>query len=152
LARMHTRRKGQAGSKKPYRAEPAKWSNTNKDEIEKTILQLATQGKSSSEIGMSLRDRYGVPDVTLVTGKKIVAILKENKQALAIPEDIRNLILKVLDLKKHIDKNPKDVHNKRAYNNMVSKIRRLEKYYHREGVLPEEWKFSTQKAEMLISR
>jgi len=152
LARMHTRRKGQAGSKKPYRAEPVKWSNTNKDEIEKTILQLATQGKSSSEIGMSLRDRYGVPDVTLVTGKKIVTILKENKQASAIPEDIRNLIVKVLDLKKHVDKNPKDVHNKRSLNNMVSKIRRLEKYYHREGVLPVEWKFSTQKAEMLISR
>ncbi len=152
MARMHTRRKGQAGSKKPYRAEPVKWSNTNKDEIEKTILQLATQGKSSSEIGMSLRDRYGVPDVTLVTGKKIVTILKENKQASAIPEDIRNLIVKTLDLKKHVDKNPKDVHNKRSLNNMVSKIRRLEKYYHREGVLPVEWKFSTQKAEMLISR
>ncbi len=152
MARMHTRRKGQAGSTKPYRTEPVKWSNTNKDEIEKTILQLANQGKSSSEIGMSLRDRYGVPDVTLVTGKKIVAILKENKQVKAIPEDIRNLIVKVLDLKKHVDKNPKDVHNKRSLNNMVSKIRRLEKYYHREGVLPEDWKFSTQKAEMLISR
>jgi small subunit ribosomal protein S15 len=149
---MHTRRKGQAGSKKPHRTEPVKWSNTNKDEIEKTILQLATQGRSSSEIGMSLRDRYGVPDVTLVTGKKIVAILKENKQASAIPEDIRNLIVKVLDLKKHVDKNPKDVHNKRSLNNMVSKVRRLEKYYHREGVLPVDWKFSTQKAEMLISR
>jgi len=149
---MHTRRKGQAGSKKPNRTEPVKWSNTNKDEIEKTILQLANQGKSSSEIGMSLRDRYGVPDVTLVTGKKIVAILKENKQASKIPEDIRNLIVKVLDLKKHIDKNPKDVHNKRSLNNMVSKIRRLEKYYHREGVLPEDWKFSTKNAEMLISR
>jgi small subunit ribosomal protein S15 len=152
LARMHTRRKGQAGSTKPYRTEPVKWSNTNKDEIEKTILQLATQGKSSSEIGMSLRDRHGVPDVTLVTGKKIVTILKENKQATAIPEDIRNLILRALDLKKHIDKNPKDVHNKRSLNNKVSKIRRLEKYYHREGVLPQDWKFSIKNAEMLISR
>lgn len=152
MARMHTRRKGQAGSTKPYRTEPVKWSNTNKDEIEKTILQLATQGKSSSEIGMSLRDRHGVPDVTLVTGKKIVTILKENKQATAIPEDIRNLILRALDLKKHIDKNPKDVHNKRSLNNKVSKIRRLEKYYHREGVLPQDWKFSIKNAEMLISR
>jgi ribosomal protein S15P/S13E len=35
---------------------------------------------------------------------------------------------------------------------MISKIRRLEKYYHREGVLPEDWKFSIQRAEMLISR
>ncbi len=152
MARMHTRRKGQAGSKKPNRAEPAKWSNTNKDEIEKTILQLASQGRSSSEIGMALRDRYGVPDVTLVTGKKIVAILEDNKQAPSMPEDIRNLITKALDLKKHLDKNPKDVHNKRSLNNMESKIRRLEKYYHREGVLPREWKYSTENAEMLVSK
>ncbi|GFO96260.1 SSU ribosomal protein S13e [groundwater metagenome] len=152
MARMHTRRKGQAGSKKPHRTEPVKWSNTNKDEIEKTILQLADQGKSSSEIGMSLRDRYGIPDVTLVTGKKMVAILKDNKHAPKVPEDIRNLIVKVLDIKKHLDKNPKDVHNKRSLNNMVSKIRRLEKYYRREGVLPQDWKYSIKNAEMLISR
>ena len=152
MARMHTRRKGQSGSKKPYRTEPPAWSNTNKEEIEKTILQLAGQGKSTSEIGMILRDRYGVPDITLVAGKKILAILKEKNAAPAVPEDIRNLIVKVLELKKHIDRNPKDVHNKRSLNNMESKIRRLEKYYRREGVLPEDWKYSIERAEMLISR
>lgn len=152
MARMHTRRKGQAGSKKPLRTEPPKWSNTNKEEIENTIQQLATQGKSSSEVGMILRDRYGVPDVTLATGKKIVAVMKEKNVAPKVPEDIYNLIVDVLELKKHTDKNPKDVHNKRALNNKVSKIRRLEKYYRREGVLPEDWKYSIQRAEMLISR
>ncbi len=152
MARMHTRKKGQAGSKKPHRIEPVKWSNTNKDEIEKTILQLAEKGKSTSEIGMTLRDRHGVPDVTLVTGKKITAILKENNKGLKVPEDMRNLIVKVLDLTKHLNKNKNDLHNKRSLNNMVSKIRRLEKYYRREGVLPKDWKYSTQKAEMLISR
>lgn len=152
MARMHTRRKGQAGSKKPIRTEPPKWSNTNKEEIENTIQQLATQGKSSSEVGMILRDRYGVPDVTLVTGKKIVAIMKEKNVAPKVPEDIYNLIVDVLELKKHTDKNKKDVHNKRALNNKVSKIRRLEKYYRREGVLPQDWKYSLERAEMLISR
>ena len=152
MARMHTRRKGQAGSKKPIRTEPPKWSNTNKEEIENTIQQLATQGKSSSEVGMILRDRYGVPDVTLVTGKKIVAVMKEKNVAPKVPEDIYNLIVDVLELKKHIDKNKKDVHNKRALNNKVSKIRRLEKYYRREGVLPQDWKYSLERAEMLISR
>ncbi len=152
MARMHTRRKGQSGSKKPVRTEPPKWSNTNKEEIENTIQQLASQGKSSSEIGMTLRDRFGVPDVTLVTGKKIGAVMKEKNVAPKVPEDIYNLIVKVLELKKHLDKNPKDVHNKRSLNNMVSKIRRLEKYYRREGVLPAEWKYSLERAEMLISR
>ena len=152
MARMHTRRKGQAGSKKPLRTEPPKWSNTNKEEIENTIQQLASQGKSSSEMGMTLRDRFGVPDVTLVTGKKIGAIMKEKNVAPKVPEDIYNLIVKVLELKKHLDRNPKDVHNKRSFNNMVSKIRRLEKYYRREGVLPADWKYSLERAEMLISR
>lgn len=152
MARMHTRRKGQAGSKKPVRTEPPKWSNTNKEEIENTIQQLASQGKSSSEIGMTLRDRFGVPDITLVTGKKIGVVMKEKNVAPKVPEDIYNLIVKVLELKKHLDKNPKDVHNKRSLNNMVSKIRRLEKYYRREGVLPAEWKYSLERAEMLISR
>ncbi len=152
MARMHTRRKGQAGSKRPIRTEPPRWSNTNKEEIENTIQQLATQGRSSSEIGMVLRDRFGVPDVTLVTGKKIGAILKEKNIARSVPEDIYNLIVKVLELKKHLDRNPKDVHNRRSLNNMESKIRRLEKYYHREGVLPDDWKYSIERAEMLISR
>lgn len=152
MARMHTRRKGQAGSKRPYRKEPPAWSNTNKEEIENTVQQLAPQGKSSSEIGMILRDRYGVPDVTLATGKKIVTIMKEKNVSPKIPEDIHNLIVKVLELKKHLNRNPKDTHNRRALNNMVSKIRRLEKYYHREGVLPEDWKYSLERAEMLISR
>ena len=149
---MHTRRKGQAGSKKPIRSEPPKWSNTNKEEIENTIQQLASGGKHSRDIGMILRDRYGVPDVTLVTGKKIGQILKEKNVAPKVPEDIQSIILNVLDLNKHLLKNKKDVHNKRSLNNMISKIRRLEKYYHREGVLPEDWKFSIQRAEMLISR
>ena len=43
MARMHTRKKGQAGSTKPIRTEPPKWSNTNKDEIENTIQQLAIE-------------------------------------------------------------------------------------------------------------
>ena len=152
MAKMHTRRKGQAGSTKPIRTEPPKWSNTNKDEIESTIQQLATSGTSSSKIGMILRDRYGVPDVTLVTGKKIVTIMKEKNIIQKVPEDIHNIIISVLELNKHIIKNPKDVHNKRSLNNKISKIRRLEKYYRREGVLPADWKFSIQRAEMLISR
>lgn len=152
MAKMHTRRKGKAGSKRPVRTEPPKWSNSNKEEIENTVAQLASQGKSGSEIGMTLRDRYGVPDASLVTGKKIVAIMKEKNLGPKVPEDIRNLIVNVLELKKHIDRNPKDVHNKRALNNMESKIRRLQKYYRREGVLPAEWNYSIQKAEMLISR
>ncbi|MCE8423778.1 MAG: 30S ribosomal protein S15 [Candidatus Methanoperedens sp.] len=152
MARMHTRKKGQSGSKRPYRTETAAWSNTNREEIEKAIVQLAGQGKSSSEIGMTLRDRYGVPDITLLTGKKLLTIMKEKNISPGLPEDIHNLMVKVVELKKHLNKNPNDVHNKRSFNNKVSKIRRLEKYYRNEGILPADWKYSFERAEMLMSK
>lgn len=152
MARMHTRKKGQSGSKRPLRSQPAAWSNTNKEEVEKAIVQLAGQGKRSSEIGLTLRDRYGVPDIKILTGKKLLTIMKENNLSPKIPEDIYNLMVKVLELNKHLVKNPNDLHNKRSLNNKESKIRRLEKYYHNQGILPADWKYSLARAEMLISK
>ncbi|HIH44864.1 MAG TPA: 30S ribosomal protein S15 [Candidatus Methanoperedenaceae archaeon] len=152
MARMHTRRKGKSGSKKPYRSEPPKWSNVNQDEITGKIVELSEQGKSTSEIGLTMRDQFGVPDVSMATGKKIGDILKEKGIEPKPPEDIRNLIKRALGLHSHLRTNPKDMHNKRALNNLESKIRRLEKYYHREGVLPLDWRYSIETAEILISR
>lgn len=152
MARMHTRRKGQSGSKRPMRRESPAWIGLSKGEIERTVVDLAGQGNSTSRIGLVLRDRYGVPDVTLSTGKKISQILKEKAVAPKVPEDIHNLIEKALKLQKHVAANPKDMHNQRSLKNTESKIRRLEKYYHRIGVLPKEWKYSLETAEMLIAR
>jgi small subunit ribosomal protein S15 len=149
---MHTRRKGQSGSKRPIRREPPAWIGLSKGEIEKTVVDLSAQGNSTSRIGLVLRDRYGVPDVTISTGKKISQILKEKAVAPKVPEDIHNLIAKALKLQKHVAANPKDMHNQRSLKNTESKIRRLEKYYHRKGVLPKEWKYSLETAEMLIAR
>ena len=64
-------------------------------------------------IGLILRDRYGVPDVKMVTGKRIGDILKENKVSSEIPEDLRDLMVKALGLRKHLGENAKDLHNKR---------------------------------------
>jgi len=149
---MHTRKKGKSGSTRPMSSEPPQWSNKNAEEIENIIQKLAAQGYSSSEIGMILRDSYAVPDVSLVTGKKIVTIMKEKNVAPKLPEDIYNLMSKALNLKKHLDKNPKDVHNKRSFNNIESKIRKLVKYYKNDNVLPKDWKYSIKNAEMLITR
>lgn len=129
-----------------------KWIDMNAKEIEKIIVKLQEQGKSSSEIGITLRDRYGIPNVKLVTGKEIVQILGENKMASKIPEDLQNLIQKAVGLKRHLDQNPKDLHNKRALQIAESKIRRLVNYYKRERALPGDWIYNLQTAEMLISR
>ena len=47
MARMHARRKGRSGSSPQTRKENPKWSPKAKD-VEKLILELSADGKSSS--------------------------------------------------------------------------------------------------------
>ena len=122
---MHARRRGKSCSVRPYRKQAPAWSNTDTTAITKVILELRKEGASSSRIGLILRDRHGVPDVKLATGKRIGDILKENKVASEIPEDLRDLMIKALGLRKHLGENKKDLHNKRQLNLVESKIRRL---------------------------
>ncbi|MHC1567189.1 MAG: 30S ribosomal protein S15 [Candidatus Syntropharchaeia archaeon] len=152
MARMYARRRGKSGSKRPLRHSPPEWLEMSPEEVERMVVELYSQGNSMSKVGMILRDTYGVPDVALVTGKKIKKILEENGLAPSVPEDLENLIKKALRLRKHIEENPKDFHNKRATQLTESKIRRLVKYYKRKKVLPEDWNYTPQAAELLISR
>ncbi len=76
MARMHSRGKGKSGSTRPYLTEPQTWIQMESSEIEKLIIQLYKQGNSQATIGNILRDQYGVPSIKLVTGKKLLTILK----------------------------------------------------------------------------
>jgi small subunit ribosomal protein S15 len=152
MAKMHTKRKGKSASTRPIRTEPPEWCKISADEVITITLDLWKQGVSTSEIGMILRDRYGVPDAKLITGKKITTILKEHNVTPNVPEDLTNLIVKALKLRKHLSVNKKDVHNKRSLNLTESKIRRLVKYYHQEKVLPRDWFYKPETAEMMITR
>lgn len=149
---MHTRRKGKSGSKRPMRSEAPVWCTMNTEEITKLVLDMWKQGMSTSLIGMVLRDKYGMPDVKLVTGKKITTILKENDQKPPLPEDLHNLIVKAIGMRKHVANNHSDYHNLRSLHNVESKIRRLVKYYQNNKVLPADWKYKPETAEMLITR
>ncbi|WNY26360.1 30S ribosomal protein S15 [Methanolapillus ohkumae] len=152
MAKMHTKRKGKAGSKKPLRTEVPEWVNVSSEDTVKIILDLWKQGIPTSEIGMILRDQYGVGDVRLVTGKKITQILKENQTGPRVPEDLANLIMKALGLRKHLAANKKDLHNKRSLQLTESKIRRLVNYYHETKVLPMDWVYKPETAEVMLTR
>jgi small subunit ribosomal protein S15 len=150
MARMFARKKGKSTSSKPIKsAIPIEMSV---EEMEKHIIELRDQGMSSSQIGIVLRDKYGIPDVTLAAKKKMTQILQENGVAPKVPEDLYNLIVKALNLREHLEDNKKDLHNRRALQLTESKIRRLIKYYKGRGVLPEEWIYRLDRAEMLISQ
>ncbi len=152
MARMYARRRGTSGSVRPYRKEAPEWSNTDTTEIEKIIVDLRKDGMSSSQIGLALRDRYGVPDVKLATGKRINEILREKGLESEIPEDLRNLMQKALGMRKHLAENKKDVHNTRQLQITESKVRRLVRYYVGSGRLPEGWTYKPETAEILLSR
>ena len=152
MARIHARRRGIASSVRPFRQEVPEWSNTDVQEIEKKIIELRKAGLTCAHIGLVLRDKYGVPNVKLVTGKRVNAIVRENDLDTDIPEDLRNLMHKALGMRKHLDENKKDLHNKRQLQLTESKVRRLVKYYVGTGRLPTGWTYKPETAEILLSR
>ena len=150
MARMHSRKKGKAGSKRPSKEKTQPWVSYSAQEIEQLVLKIAKAGNSPSKIGMILRDNYGIPDVPKITGKKVVQILKDAKQAPELPEDLTSLIRKQTLLLKHIEFNKKDMASRRGLLLTVSKIRRLTKYYQRNSVLPKGWTYSAEQAKLII--
>jgi len=150
---MHTRRRGSSGSDRPAADEPPEWSDVDAEAVEERVVELAAEGYDPSQIGMKLRDEgvqgTPVPDVKLATGKKLTAILAENDEAPAVPEDLRNLLEKAIRLREHVDENGQDHQNRRALQNTESKIRRLANYY-RGGKLDEEFTYSYEDAVELL--
>ncbi len=122
------------------------------EEVEKLAVELRGKGLSSSQIGIVLRDTYGIPNVKLVTKKSMTDVLRDHDVAPELPEDLFNLITKALKLRDHLDDNKKDLHNKRALQLTEAKIRRLVKYYKNTDVLPQDWYYRLDTVEMLISR
>jgi small subunit ribosomal protein S15 len=126
------------------------WIEYSNEEIEELILKLRKEGNSTSMIGIALRDQYGIPDMKLVTGKKITKILEDHGQELKYPEDLMNLIRRAVNIREHLDENPKDLHTRRGLRIIESKIRRLVRYYVNDGVLPEGWRYDPRSAALLV--
>jgi small subunit ribosomal protein S15 len=141
---MHARRRGKAGSKKPLLAPAPSWIQYKTEEIEALVAKFGKQGLPSSQIGLILRDSYGVPDIEKITSKKIGEILDEKKLTPRIPEDIQNLVKQAIKLKKHMEIHRKDMTAKRGLQLIQAKINRLAKYYKRNDKLPEDWKLETE--------
>lgn len=150
MARMHSRKKGRAGSKKPFSKTAPSWVRYKPKEIEMLVVKLAKEGKTSSQIGIMLRDSYGIPSVKDITGKKINKILEEKKLSSDIPEDLMGVIKKNIQVRKHLEENPTDRVAKRGLQLAESKIKRLVKYYKREGKMASDWKYDPEKVRLLI--
>jgi len=150
MARMYSRKKGKSKSTKPIKQVKPIWVRYSAKEIESLIVKLSKAGKTASQIGLILRDAYGVPAVKVLNKKKITKILEENKLRPELPEDLNSLIRREIKLIKHLEPNKKDYTAKRGLQITESKIHKLTKYYKRTKRLPADWTYDREKAKLII--
>ena len=81
MGRMHAPGKGISSSALPYRRAPPSWLKTTPEDVVEHITKLARKGLTPSQIGVTLRDSHGIPQVRFVTGNKILRILKSNGES-----------------------------------------------------------------------
>jgi len=147
---MHSRKKGKSGSIRPVRKTKPSWVSYKPKEVEQLVVKLAKSEKSPSQIGITLRDIYGIPSVKSVTKKSILKILTENKLAPKLPENLTALIKKHVKLMKHYENNKHDKTSRRGMQLTESKIKRLIKHYKHTKKLPQNWIYEKGKAKLLI--
>jgi small subunit ribosomal protein S15 len=143
---MPKQEKGKSHSIRPVSRRPPNWCKYQPEEVESFVIRLAKEGHSLSSIGTILRDQYAIPLVKPITGKSVTEILRGAALAPSMPEDLSNLIKKAASLAVHMEKNKKDLHNKRSMQMIEARIYKLSRYYKREGVLPKNWKYEAKVA------
>ncbi len=150
MARMHTRKRGKASSKRPVREGKPSWVTIGSEELDQLIVKLKREGLTKSKLGMILRDQYGIPKVKELRGIRISKILKTNGIEDQVPEDLSALLSKAVNLNKHLVLNPKDLKNRRGLELVEAKIKRLSDYYKRKSKLPANWSYSKAASELSV--
>ncbi|GAB7364396.1 hypothetical protein MBLNU230_g4939t1 [Neophaeotheca triangularis] len=151
MGRMHSNGKGISDSAIPYSRTPPSWLKTTPDQVVEQICKFAKKGASPSQIGVLLRDSHGIAQVKVVTGNKILRILKSHGLAPEIPEDLYQLIKKAVAVRKHLERNRKDKDSKFRLILIESRIHRLSRYYKSVGALPPTWRYESSTASTLVA-
>jgi small subunit ribosomal protein S15 len=148
LARIHSHRHGKSQSTRPSSKRSPTWVNYGQDEIVANIGKLSKEGLTPSQIGIRLRDDYGIPNMKTFSGKTIKEILVENKAGAPIPEDLGRLVERAAKLKSHLSNHHADRKNVRSLELLEAKIHRLSSYYKDHRELPPTWKYSAAVAQL----
>jgi small subunit ribosomal protein S13e len=151
MGRMYGRGKGISKSAMPYKKVAPKRINIKSEEIIEKIEALAKKGFMPSKIGVILRDSFAIPQSRLLTGAKILRILKKKGIAPQFPEDLYCLMRKAVSIRKHIEKNSRDKDSKYRLILVESKIHRLVRYYKLKKQVPANWKYSYKTACALVA-
>ena len=151
MGRMYSNGKGISRRSLPYRKAPPSWVQISAADLTEQIVKMAKRGQSPSQIGVVLRDQYGIPQVKGVTGSKILRILKVQGVAPQLPEDLYHLIKKAVNIRKHIEKFRADKDGKFRLILVESRIHRLARYYRTVKSLPPSWRYNSKKADTLVA-
>ena len=135
-----------------HRVEKPSWLTVDEKSVNDAVVELARKKTRLSDIGMILRDKYGVPDIKLVTGKGLKETITDMGIQMDLPDDLRDMMIKALRLHEHLDKNKKDMRAKRDVVVTESRIKSLAQYYIKKNVLPSNWRYSVDTAKLLIGR
>ena len=148
MCRMHTHNHGKSHSIRPIELKKPDWVKMESKEIEELIIKYAKDGMTSSMIGIKLRDQHAIPLVKPILNKTVSQVLKENKLTPEIPEDLNNIVMKAVNLQKHLKDNKSDSRNVRSLELVEAKVHRLSTHYKKKGILPKKWKYKSVVAQL----
>ncbi|HKN07700.1 MAG: 30S ribosomal protein S15 [Thermoplasmata archaeon] len=150
MSRIHSGHKGRAGSHRPYPLTKPEWVTVSQEELVAQAVQLSKTGLSSAQVGLHLRDSYGIPSARAVTGKRLGVLLRGSGISPEIPDDLQALLKRVVHLQRHLETHPKDLSNRRSLTLMESRIRRLARYYRQRKRIPETWRYTATTAALQV--
>jgi len=101
------------------------WLKLSEEEMEKIIVDLSSK-HSPAQIGLILRDQYGVP-TTKVYGKKLSEYLE--KAGIKTNTELENAKKKFEKMKEHLSLNKQDKRSKHKFQKAQSHLNAMNSYY-----------------------
>ena len=148
MGRLHTHNHGKSHSIRPIDPKKPEWVKQSNEEIEGLIIKYAKEGMTTSQIGLKLRDQHAIPLVKPIINKGIKEVLLENKLNPEIPEDLNNIVMKAVNLQKHLKENRSDNRNTRSLELVEAKVHRLSTHYKKTGEIDQKWKYKSVVAQL----
>ena len=148
MGRLHTHNHGKSHSIRPIDPKKPDWVKQTNEEIEVLIIKYAKEGMTTSQIGLKLRDQHAIPLVKPIINKGIKEVLIENKLNPEIPEDLNNIVMKAVNLQKHLKENRSDNRNTRSLELVEAKVHRLSTHYKKTGEIDQKWKYKSVVAQL----
>ncbi|MGI0084859.1 MAG: 30S ribosomal protein S15, partial [Nitrososphaerales archaeon] len=125
MARIHSHRRGKSHSTRPSSKRTPTWVTYGQDEISASIMKMFKEGLGPSQIGLKMRDDYGIPSTKTFLGKSVKEVLSQGATKGSTPEDLARLVERAAKLKGHLNSHHADRKNVRSLELLEAKIHRV---------------------------